>query len=137
MAIKEIYRVLKKGGLAIISTPNKREDALTKIVKVVFEKLFNYKKAELSEDMENECSMLKHAAIYHISVKNHKEWTKIFKQCEFSLETKIGTGGMLCNRKFLEEHRLLFGLMVIFDTLLEYAPFSCLWSEIALFVLKK
>ena len=137
LAVKEIYRVLKKGGMAIITTPNKREDGLTKFAKFILEKLFKYKKTNLPQDMKDKHPMFNQETIHHISVKNHKEWTEIFKQSKFSLQTKIGTGGMLYNNKFFEKDRILFGLMVIFDTLLENAPFSYLWSEAILFVLKK
>lgn len=136
-AMKEIYRVLKKGGLAIISTPNKREGKLANIAKVILKKLLNYKRTELPGGVKDTFVFSQPEMIRHISVKNHKEWTKIFKRNRFSLQAKIGTGGMLYNYKFFEEHRFLFGLMVIFDTLLENLPFSYLWSEILFFELRK
>ncbi|NIM90461.1 MAG: methyltransferase domain-containing protein [Candidatus Aminicenantes bacterium] len=137
MAIKEIYRVLKKDGLVIISTPNKRENVLIKIARFILKKLSNYKNAELFGNIEDKHAEFKQEGIRHISVKNHKEWTKIFKQSAFSLQRKIGTGGMLYDYKFWEKHRILFGLMVIFDALLENLPLSYVWSEIVIFELRK
>lgn len=134
IVIKEMYRVLKKGGFAIISTPNMRKGALSNFFRVMLKALFNYKKYKTSESSY----VFKQEQFHqHVSVKNHKEWTKDFKRNGFSLQKKIGAGGMLYNYKFWEAHRILFGLMVILDTLLENLPFSYLWSETALFVLKK
>jgi len=136
LAIKEIYRVLKKGGLAIITTPNKREGVLNKIARVIWRRLFNFKEVGLSGHIEYN-SVFNQEVIRHISIKNHKEWTRIFKQNGLSLQKKIGTGGMLYNYKFWEKHRILFGLMVIFDALLENLPFSYFWSETLILVLRK
>ncbi len=137
MVIKEIYRVLKKDGLAIITTPNKREGVLSRIAKIILRTFFNFEETKSYGSAKDKHHLLSGKTIHHISVKNHKEWTKIFNQNKFSLQKKIGTGGMLYNYKFWEAHRILFGLMVIFDSLLEYLPFSHLWSEILLLEIRK
>ena len=55
----------------------------------------------------------------------------------FRIQKTSGTGGMVFGDPAIDNHRILFGLMVIFDTLLEGAPCSYLWSENLQFELRK
>jgi len=135
LAIKEMYRVLKKGGAAVISTPNKREGIFSKFTRAVFKKLFSYEEELVGQKEDN--PVFSQEAVHHVSVKNHKDWSRIFKQNNFILETKIGTGGLFYNHKFWEKHRVLFGLNVILDAILGKIPFSYLWLEVVIFVLRK
>lgn len=147
--LREIYRVLRESGLAIVTTPNKGGGAIAKLARFINYITFNtirirrerkrniyIRGGEISEMMlagQRESGV----GFGHISVNDHQEWARIIKQAGFRIQRKAGTGGMLFGDVLLDEHRVLFASLVILDTLLERFPCSYLWSEILLFELRK
>jgi len=73
----------------------------------------------------------------HISVKPLKNWLRIIDNAKLSVERVAGTGGPFFGSPLIDAHRVLFALMVLFDTLFEWLSFSYIWSENLLFELKK
>lgn len=148
--VKEIFRVLKSGGTAIITTPNKGDNIFAKFLSAIIS-LLGLKPKEFEEDIilmsipqeEKQSARLissdgKTGSGYdHISVKKINEWKGIFRKNNFKIKSTSGTGGILLGTPYLDKHRVLFGLLVILDTILEQFPLSYLWSEVALFELKK
>lgn len=147
--LREIYRVLKKQGLAIITTPNKGGGVVAKFGRLVNLVFFNAIRVRMEREREKytkgkEISETMLAGqrsegigFGHISVKGHQEWTRIIKQAGFRIQRKAGTGGMLFGDALLDEHRILFSSLVILDTILERFSHSYLWSEILLLELRK
>jgi len=148
-ALREIYRVLKKEGLAIITTPNKGGGVIAKLGRLANFISFNAIRIKREREIEK-CIKGKELSdtmvvgkraegegFGHISVKDHLEWSRIIRQIGFKIQRKMGTGGMLFGDVFLDEHRILFGLLVIMDTVLEPFPQSYLWSEILLLELRR
>lgn len=147
IALGKIYRVLKKNGLAIITTPNKEGGILFKVVKFIKDSLLNLtkkaKKAQESiKDLEiRKDSMYKHQKTNltkgHISVKHYWEWTKIFREIGFHIQRVSGTGGLLFGNPHLDKHRIIFGLTVILDTAFDDSSILRYCSSNLFFELRK
>lgn len=147
---EEISRVLRPGGVAIITTPNKGGNILAKFLSTLAS-LFRLKPKELTQDIastlilpeEKRFAQLmlsdgKTGSGYgHISVKKINEWKVIFRKNNFKIKSIIGTGGILFGAPYLDKHGIVVGLLIIIDTILESFQFSYLWSETVLFELEK
>jgi ubiquinone/menaquinone biosynthesis C-methylase UbiE len=109
-AAQEMYRVLKPGGIAIVTTPN-RTNVLS-LIKSVFKKEKNE-----AEDLNIE--MTKEKFGYgHISVKGYKEWIKVFKEAGFkSYATKRGS--LLWGNFRQDKRRFLFAFIILAEIILD------------------
>lgn len=144
--IGEIYRVLKRNGLSILTTPNKGGGMLARFLQLI-KRIYNIKRGKNVYDFINDIEISKiklpsgvgitRAGYEHISTKSKKEWIDIFKKNGFKIISTKGTGGILFGSPSVDEYRILFALTVILDTLLEKLPLSYLWSEILFFELRK
>ena len=137
IAINEFYRVLKPGGLAIITTPNKGLGILG-IASRILNSVIKSFKAKNSRFNVPICSGQREKGVGfgHISEKSSKEWTKIFKN-KFYIQRRSGTGGILFGGPELDRHPLLFSLIVIFETIFGKLPFAYCWAQTAFFELRK
>ncbi|MCM8763413.1 MAG: class I SAM-dependent methyltransferase, partial [Candidatus Omnitrophica bacterium] len=147
--IKGIFRVLKNGGLAIITTPQLGGGLLTRFIRLLNIFCFGllkrcvYRCGESISFQKRSLSRLSSAegktgvGFGHISVKSRLDWQRLFKKYGFKIEAVEGTSGLLLGGPLLDAHRIIFGLTVVMDALLEYFPFSYLWSEGLFFELKK
>lgn len=132
--INEIHRTLKKGGLAIITTPNGGFRLQKMPVKMIhfltanlFEKTRDREYQELTKTLSPaslQGQREKDIGLGHVSVKSCREWTNLFKQAQFNIHKITGTGGMVFGDPTIDAHRILFGFMVICDTVLEKFPCS-------------
>ncbi len=150
LGLKVIYRVLKKDGLAIITTPNKNGGILAKLLRFINILSLGIikKKKQAREEKFIDEKELPHAPLSsdkgitgagysHISVKSKFEWLKIFEKIGFATQSVSGTASMLQGDPYIDEHRILFAGAVILDTILENFPFSYFWCESILFELRK
>jgi|GEM_PF-2936405 len=142
-ALKQIYCILKKDGLFILTTPNKGGSLLAKFLHFVSSKInisptYNFiSENEIAKIRLSSEQGLTGSGCGHISVKDRKQWQLIFKNIGFRLITTEGTSGLLFGLPSLDRYRILFALTVILDVILEKLPFSYLWSETLFFTLRK
>ncbi len=145
-----LFRVLKNGGLVILTTPQQRGSIVARLLRLINQFLFGLIKKNINKyDNEiisdKERSLLRFSSeegkigsgLGHVSVKSPKQWKRIFRSNGFMIQSVQGTGGMLFGCPYLDKHRILFGLSVILDVLIEHFPLSYLWSENLFFELRK
>ncbi|OGF45881.1 MAG: hypothetical protein A2231_07155 [Candidatus Firestonebacteria bacterium RIFOXYA2_FULL_40_8] len=146
--ICEIKRVLKKNGLAVLTTPNSDGNIIVKGFKILKKLTFGMIKVEkeaivnkLVNKQEKKAldayTIIGRAGLGHVSEKSRREWLKLFKNSGFKIEAAFGTGGMFFGDPVIDKHRFMFGFSVIFDTLTKCFSLSYLWSETAIFQLRK
>lgn len=144
--IRQVYRVLKKGGLFILTTPNKGGGFQVRFLRLI-KGIIRMHKEKPTPDFIEEKGISKirlssdqgttGAGLGHVSVKSKKEWVENLKREGFRIISIKGTSGLLFGSPSLDNRRLLFALTVILDVLLEKLPFSYLWSESLFFELRK
>ena len=111
--LEEIKRVVKPGGTAIITTPNKNNS----VMKV--------KKFLRLSDKRHDCAKVYGAskAPSHISVKTLGEWRSLFRQYGLTVE-EIKRGSPIIGDDRYDRHPVIFGIMLIFDIIADYLPFT-------------
>jgi ubiquinone/menaquinone biosynthesis C-methylase UbiE len=121
--VKEIYRLVKKGGTAIISTPN-ADNRLGKLKKFAPRKLKqNWNQPVIikkKEDEKRHKQLAKDGFVNlpHISEKGIKEWIKISEGVGFKIED-IKRGSLMWGHEFFDTHPGLTGFLLIFDSILD------------------
>ena len=127
--LKETHRVLKLGGVAIITTPN-RENILKKIAgKMVEEKV--------EADCQKTDSYQKvDGSFGHISVLSSKELIESSKEIGFKIE-KIRKGSLVYGLPYFDRHQILFGVILILDAILDYLPHNYNFSWETVLKLRK
>jgi SAM-dependent methyltransferase len=148
--IKNLSRVLKQHGLVILTTPHQGGSILARLLGFInglsFGSIKKYeKKYENDIINDREKSLLRFSSeegkigsgLGHVSVKSPQQWRRVFRDNGFIIQLLQGTGGMLFGCPYFDKHRILFSLSIILDVLMEYFPFSYLWSENLLFELRK
>jgi ubiquinone/menaquinone biosynthesis C-methylase UbiE len=146
----ELKRVLKKDGFLIITTPSKGGSIFVRILRIIQRVLKrpmrnSAKECVLNGIDENEAPKIRlsseggrtGAGLGHVSVKSKGEWVKVFAQEGFEIILVKGSAGIIYGCPPVDQHRIIFALSVIFDTIFEKLPYSWLWSEGLLFCLKK
>lgn len=148
--IRGLFRVLKKGGVVILTTPQKYGSILAKAVRLanliscglLFSSIKNYEKNIISSKGQ---SLLRFssdggktgAGGDHCSINTARKWKKMFKDAGFKIASFKGTSGPWFGGPSLDAHRAVFAFSVLWDILAEYLPFSSIFSETLLFELKK
>jgi SAM-dependent methyltransferase len=122
-AIKEIKRVLKNSGVAIVSTPNKSNPMMRVRKSLCFLK-----------PLEAECKSRPNDG--HISVSGLKTWIRIFKDEGFEVE-RICRGSLLFGGNQIDSPRFIFLIALLFDIVFDFLPFAKNWSENIIFCLRK
>jgi len=121
LCVSEMFRILKPGGAAIITTPNP-ESIFLKLSKVL--KYFS-KSSKISLDRRD-----------HISIKNFAEWKDMFLASGFLLEIRKRGALFLGGPKY-DSHRVLFALAIIVETILDIIPIWWNLSEDIILLLRK
>jgi ubiquinone/menaquinone biosynthesis C-methylase UbiE len=116
--LSEIMRVLKLGGLAIITTPNK-----SNMVRIFRRKnissISNFKKKNV-----------------HISLKGLAEWLKIVRKTGFIVKG-IKRGALIFGGNRYNSHPILFAFIMIVDRILNILPFGKFFAEAFTLQLRK
>lgn len=119
--MKEIYRIVKKGGIAIISTPN-ADNRLGKLRKFAPRKLKQSwnQPVPAKKDEERYRQVAKNGFVNlpHISEKGIKEWIKISEGVGFKIED-IKRGSLMWGHDFFDTHPGLTGFLLFFDSILD------------------
>ena len=128
--LDEIRRVLKPGGLAIITTPNK-DNLCRKMVRI-------FRSSRKSEDESSWVDVNKHSKtdLGHVSVKGLGEWRRIMRESGFRIEV-IRRGSFFFGGAEYDEHPALVGAGIILDTILDHVGFLPDLSENITFGLRK
>lgn len=131
----EMVRLLKPGGLAIVTTPNGNNKFAKILKKLIFGRSYN-KDKEIgcySSGQEDQFFDIRHG---HVSVKSMDEWVDIFRDKRFIIEgIKRGSvllGGYRCNI-----HPILFAFTLVADRIFDYCPLMRKFSEAHTFKLRK
>jgi len=126
----QLIKVLKPGGLAIITTPNKN-NLVHKLGKIPLFFFKNWKPASRYGDIS------KPGCGYgHISVKGLNEWIKIIKWHGFEIEG-IKRGSLFFGGAKYDAHPLFFAISLILEIILDYLPFTHNLTENITFKLRK
>jgi len=127
-----VFRVLKPGGLAIITTPN-LDNSLVKIIRWITSKKIESSVRKDGHAEEEHANETGHG---HISVKGLSEWIKIFQESGFAVE-QIKRGSMLFGGPKYNRHPLLFSFFLIFDKIFDWLHFPKKLSEAHTYKLRK
>lgn len=115
VALKEIHRVLKWGGVAIITTPNRDN---------IFKKVFGWMKEMVESDVEKvDPHRMLDGSYGHISVLSSKELIQKLKDMGFKIK-RIEKESIVYGLPFFDRHQILFGLLLIADVILDYIPYT-------------
>ena len=119
--MKEIYRIVKKKGIAIISTPN-AENRLGRLRKFAPRRLkegWNQPvPMQKDEERYNKLAEDGFVNLPHISEKGIKEWIDISEGLGFKIED-IKRGSLMWGHEFFDNHPGLTGLLLFFDSILD------------------
>jgi 2-polyprenyl-3-methyl-5-hydroxy-6-metoxy-1,4-benzoquinol methylase len=125
--LKETFRLLKLGGTAIFTTPNKRNllDKTTKFFR-------NQRQIIDEEDNRKEDE----EGFGHISIKPLPQWLALANREGFvTVDAKYGS--FLFGTKKLNNHPVLFAVSIFAEKLLSFLPKQLQTGEDALFMLRK
>ena len=113
-ALREMYRVLKTGGLSIVTTPN-----ASNLWKLVGEKRLR-DRIEKGVERTAPCQM-RDNRYGHISTMRSKELLSICRETGFRIE-KATKGSIVYGLPFYDRHQVLFALLLILDWILDRMP---------------
>jgi len=125
-ALREMQRVLKTGGYAMVTTPNPRNlpemvgYGLDKITMGGFKKLY-WK----GQDTISAPPLSAEVGFGHVSVHPFPVWREWFAEVGMPVVKKV-RGPILFGSPFFDRHRFLVGLLVMLDPLLDRLPFRFL-----------
>ena len=121
--LREIWRVLKPGGIAIFSTPNASNPMLR----------LSRSDGESDSVEETEwCS----PSYGHVSVLSSREWQEHFKRAGFDI-LQINRGALLFGRHGYDKSPFVVALYFLIDAVLDCLPATTNWTENLCFTLRK
>ena len=128
-ALKEMYRVLKNGGCAVITTPNSS---------YIFKKILGSRvKDRIERDIEYPDAHQQIEDSYgHISVMTGRKLLSICKGVGFKAE-RIDKQAIIYGLPFYDRHQVLFALLVIADWILDRLPWTYNYSYGVILKLRK
>jgi 2-polyprenyl-3-methyl-5-hydroxy-6-metoxy-1,4-benzoquinol methylase len=106
----DIFRILKPGGVAIITTPNA-----------------SYPLLKLKEYIRGKNTILTDKE-EHISLKGLKEWIRISKNSGFTV-SDVRRGALIFGGYPYNRHPVLFSFIMLIDQILDRLPFFKNWGE--------
>ncbi len=136
-ALGELFRILKPGGIAVITTPNESSLILkfSRFVKGL--KPGALKKSGTVEDKNTGVEAKKLEVGYgHISVFSFKKWLEVFRASGFKVE-KIRKGSALAGGSNWDKRRLVFALSLLAEVILDCLPILGNFSEDVIVCLRK
>ncbi len=147
--LKEIRRVLKPGGAAVLTTPNGGTRLPVRLFRFLNALTFGvlrraFRLDRRTRDDEQDKQILKvtdpsdeNTRYKHLSVKGARAWRVLSVRHGFRVRAVRGTGGIIWGGAPLDHHRVLFALSVLLDAVLDLLWCSALWSETLVLDLRK
>jgi len=120
IALKEMNRVLKKGGVAVISTPIR--DSMPR--KIIRDRIEDIIERRATKGNPNE---MVDGSYGHISVLSTKELILMSKDACFRVEKKMKQS-LVHGWHFLDRHQVIFAILLIMDAVLDRLPHSYRFS---------
>ena len=108
---EEILRVLKPGGVVIITTPN----ADSVVHRIMNKKNLEKEKKDIGKDE-------------HISVKGLREWVAIAERKGFCF-LAVRRGALIFGGHKWNKHPVFFAIVILIDKMLDFMPFAKNWGE--------
>jgi len=115
----EMNRVLKRGGVVIVTTPNKTTFP-QQAVNI-------FRKSPRKEQCDDDD---------HISLKGVNEWMEIARAAGFDI-LKVRRGALIFGGPRYNQYPALFSFVLMLDRLIDFVPFSTNWAEAITLNLKK
>ncbi len=125
-ALKEMQRVLKPGGYAMVTTPNPGN--LPELLGYALDKLSGGAFKRYYWKGEDEVSappLTAQVGFGHVSVHPYPVWRDWLQQVGLPVKRQV-RGPMIFGSPFFDRHRFLSGLLVALDPLLDRLPFKFL-----------
>ena len=147
-AIDEIYRVLKPGGYAIISTPSGISFQIllkTLLNRLQCTQLVLYIKNRLRKavyywadtSLNKDTTIFESVGYGHISVKKPAVWWKIFKESGFMVKKTRSCGTLVYGGAWFDRHYWLFSFLYLVGNLFSLVPRGSHLAYDIMFLLKK
>ncbi len=121
-ALKEMARILKPGGYAMVTTPNPRN--LPELVGYALDRLTGGRFKKLYWKGQDDISAPPLAAAVgfgHVSVHPFSVWRPWFEEAGIPVVKKV-RGPMLFGSPFFDRQRVLSGLLIALDPILDVLP---------------
>lgn len=130
IAIDEMFRVLKPGGLAVISTPNENH-ALKKFLPASFKKKAHDEQSEWANRYEKHAEFFQDRKELHISVQTKSELTQKMEKAGFT-RIKFHRQSLFFGGMFYDKHSLIFALSIFADKVLDlFGAITWSWDFVA------
>ena len=131
-SISEIRRILKDGGILIITTPN-RTNHFLKITKLFrFLGLWKHKSNNQIDHLLPPFGK----GFGHIAIRSLSEWINTFRNTQFKI-VSIKRGTPIFGGIYYDSFNLLFAMLIIIDVILDYFPCAHNFSETIIMKLRK
>ncbi len=121
--LREVWRILKPGGIAIFSTPN-ASNPMLRISR-------NDGESDSVEETESWSP-----SYGHVSVLSTREWQEHFKRAGFEI-LQINRGALLFGKGGYEKSPFVVALYFMIDAVLDCLPATTNWTENLCFTLRK
>lgn len=131
--LREFYRVLKKGGMALLTTPN-AYNAISKLSRTM-KKLLG-RPVSREAVYHDDPLWAPYGVDRHISTKHYTEWVQLSRKCGFSIED-VCRGSLFFGGPSYDPHRFFIALLLVTDLLLDCFPFTKNFAETIVLKLRK
>jgi SAM-dependent methyltransferase len=121
--LREAWRILKPGGIAVFSTPN-ASNPMPRISR----------RDEESDSVEE--TERWSPGYGHVSVLGRREWQEHFKKTGFEI-LQISRGALLLGKSRYDKSPFVVALYFLFDAVLDFFPATTGWTENLCFTLRK
>lgn len=139
LLFEEIWRVLKPGGTAVVTTPN-LSNYPRRVVNLVDRVVKGRLRERIYEGMvertEGSGFTTQEGILGHVSEKPAKAWGSLAREIGFQVSLQRGDT-LVHGNPWLARHPVLFGLLCIVDSILEFFPRWVDTSHDLLMVLRK
>ncbi len=147
--LKEMRRVLKPGGAAVLTTPNGGTRLPVRFFRFLnavtfgaLRRVFHLDRRTKSDEQDREILKVtdphdENTRYKHLSVKGARDWRTLSHRHGFEVRAIRGTGGIIWGGMPLDRHRVIFALSVLLDAVLDLFWCSALWSETLVLDLRK
>jgi len=121
--LREVWRILKPGGIAIFSTPN----ASNPMIRI--------SRRDQESDLVEETEWSS-PSYGHVSVLSGRDWQTHFKRAGFEI-LQINRGALLLGRSGYEKSPFVVALYFMIDAVLDFLPATTNWTENLCFTLRQ